>query len=143
MIEKTTFLYHPLEYETEKASAGYLMSLVALIAGLPFPIINLIATVIFLFAHRKSTHFVRWHCLQAFFSQLSLVILNASAWYWTLSILFGNLSFSDYYFAYIITILIYNILELVATIYSAVYVRKGVHVKWWFFGSFTDIICKK
>jgi uncharacterized membrane protein len=119
------------------------MSLVALIAGLPFPIINLIATVIFFFAHKKSTYFVRWHCLQALFSQLSLVIVNASAWSWTISILFGNNSFTDSYFAYLITILIYNIIELVATIYSAIQVKKGVHVRWWFFGNFTDLICKK
>jgi uncharacterized membrane protein len=143
MIKKTNFDYKPLEHETEKASASYLMSLVALIAGLPLPIINLIATVIFFFGNRKSTHFVRWHCLQSLLTQLSLVILNTSAWWWTLYIIFGKGTFSDYYFAYLFTVLAYNILELAAIIYSAIQVRKGVHVKWWFFGSFIDQICKK
>jgi uncharacterized membrane protein len=143
MIEKTTFEYKPLEYETEKASNSYLMSLVALIVGLPLPIINFIATIMFYFGNRKSTYFVRWHCLQNFYTQLSLFLLNSSAWWWTLYIIFGKGSFSNLYFGYIFTILIFNLIEFIATIYSAIYVRKGIHVKWWFFGSFTDQFCKK
>ena len=40
MIQETIFAYKPSEHEREKASNGYLMSLVALIAGLPLPIIR-------------------------------------------------------------------------------------------------------
>ena len=46
MITKTKFNYEPLEHEFEKASNSYLMSLMAIIVGLPLPIINLIATFI-------------------------------------------------------------------------------------------------
>lgn len=46
--------------ELEKASNSYLMSLTVALVGLPFPIVNLIATIIFFLAHRKATsHFVR------------------------------------------------------------------------------------
>ena len=41
------FAYEPSEHEAEKASNSYLMSLIAIIAGLPLPIINLLATLIF------------------------------------------------------------------------------------------------
>ncbi|MDP1993761.1 MAG: hypothetical protein Q8K40_00805, partial [Ignavibacteria bacterium] len=62
MISIKPFTYKPDEYEAEKASNSYLMSMVALIAGLPLPIINLIATVIFYVGNRKGSYFVRWHC---------------------------------------------------------------------------------
>ena len=65
MIQKKTFLYQPNESETEIASNSYLMSLIAIIVGLPLPIVNLIATFIFYLSNRKSTYFVRWHCTQA------------------------------------------------------------------------------
>ena len=44
MINTAKFDYEPTEHEAEKASNSYLMSLIALIVGLPLPIINLIAT---------------------------------------------------------------------------------------------------
>ena len=54
---------HPNEYE--KASNAYLMAIVAVVAGLPIPIINLIASVGFYMGHRKSSYFIRWHSIQA------------------------------------------------------------------------------
>ena len=47
MTQENTFAYKPSEHETEKASNSYLMSLVAVVAGLPLPIINLLATFFF------------------------------------------------------------------------------------------------
>jgi hypothetical protein len=40
MIQNSNFVYQPTDHESEKASNSYLMSLVALVAGLPLPIIN-------------------------------------------------------------------------------------------------------
>ena len=45
MIAVRSFPYVPGEHEAEKASNSYLMSLIAVIAGLPLPIVNLIATL--------------------------------------------------------------------------------------------------
>ena len=55
MSETLTFPYKPDDYEAEKASNSYLMSVVAVIAGLPLPIINLVATAIFFLGNRKGT----------------------------------------------------------------------------------------
>ncbi|MBY0486365.1 MAG: hypothetical protein K2P85_04130 [Flavobacteriaceae bacterium] len=52
MTQNTTFPYKPSDHESEKASNSYLMSLVALVAGLPLPIINLIATFFFFIANK-------------------------------------------------------------------------------------------
>lgn len=136
------FIYEPGEHEAEKASNSYLMSLVAVIAGLPLPILNLVATLVFYVGNRKGTYFVRWHCTQALLSQLSLLFLNSYGFWWTISIIFGSGTLTGNYIAYMITALLFNIAELIATIYTAIKTRKGIHVEWWFYGDITNLICK-
>lgn len=142
MIHIKKFSYDPSEHEKERASNSYLMSLIAIIAGLPLPIINLIATLIFYVGNRKSTYFVRWHCTQALVSQLSMFFINSVAFWWTIAIVFTDESLSANYIAYIITAFIFNFTEFIATIYTAIQTRKGIHVEWWFYGTITNLICK-
>ena len=141
-MHNNTFSYTPSEHELEKASNSYFMSLVALIAGMPLPIINLVATFFFYIGNRKGTYFVRWHCIQALLSQLSLLFMNSFGFWWTVSIIFGPETITNKYLAYIITVFFFNIIELVATIYTAIKVRKGEHISWWFYGDITQFICK-
>ena len=47
MITTAKFNYQPHESELERASNSYLMSLVAVIGGLPLPILNLMASIFF------------------------------------------------------------------------------------------------
>lgn len=136
------FPYKPDDFESEKASNSYLMSVVAVIAGLPLPIINLLATVIFYFGNRKGPYFVRWHCTQALLSQLTVLVMNSAGFYWTLSIIFGDNTLRNDYIAYMITILLFNLAEFIATVYAAIQTRKGHHVEWWLFGPITQTICK-
>lgn len=142
MIYKGQFVYEPGEHEAETASNSYLMSLIAIIAGLPLPIINLIATLIFYIGNRKSTYFIRWHCTQALLSQLSVLIINSFGFWWTISIIFTEVSITSNYLAYIIAVLLFNLTEFIATIYTAIQTRKGMHVEWWFYGNLTNLICK-
>ncbi len=139
---ENNFEYQPSDHEAEKASNSYLMSLIALIAGMPLPIINLIASLIFFIGNRKGTYFVRWHCTQALLSQFSVLFINSFGFWWTISIMFGPETISSKYIGYIITMLIFNISEFIATIYSAIQTRKGIHVKWFFYGNLTNLICK-
>lgn len=136
------FQYTPDEHELEKASNSYLMSLIAIMGGLPLPIINLIATFAFFLGNRKGTYFVRWHCIQALFSQLFLLPFNSAGFWWTVSIIFTSETISSPYIAYIITIFIFNLIEFISTIYSAIETRKGKHVEWWVIGGLTDLFCK-
>ena len=142
MKQKNTFTYVTTEHENEKASNSYLMSLVAVIAGLPLPIINLLATLFFYIANRKSTYFVRWHCTQALLSQLVLLFANSYSFWWTVSIIFTDEKVSNHYFAYLFTVIVFNILEIISTIYCAIQTRKGKHVEVFFFGNVTNLICK-
>jgi hypothetical protein len=142
MSTQHPFNYSPGEHESEKASNSYLMSVVALLVGLPFPIINLIASIIFYIGNRKGTYFVRWHATQALLSQLSFFLINSPGFWWTIAILFSHKQITTSYIAYIMTIFIFNLVEFIGTIYTAIKTRKGIHINWWFYGRFTTLICK-
>jgi hypothetical protein len=134
--------YKPSEEEAEKASNGYLMSLVVIIVGLPLPLINLLATFIFFLMNRKVSVFVKWHCTQALLSQLVLFVFNSVSFWWTISIFLGDRFLSSYYFAYLSIVIIVNIIEMISTIYAAIQTRKGKHVELFFFGPLINLIIK-
>jgi hypothetical protein len=141
MIHTKQFSYEPSEHEAETASNSYLMSLVAIIVGLPLPIINLIATLLFYLGNLKSTYYVRWHCTQALLSQLSMFFINTFGFWWTISIIFADETITSKYIAYIIVAILFNLTEFIATIYTAIQTRKGIHIEWWFYGSLTNLFC--
>lgn len=143
MWSNPPFAYQPDEYESEKASNSYLMSVIAVMAGLPFPVINLVATGVFFFANRGERLFVRWHCTQALISQAVMLAMNAPGVYWTLAIIFGSAEVTNPYIAYIATIILFNLLEFIATIYAAIETRKGRHVEWWVFGAMTNAFVRR
>ncbi len=142
MIAIKAFAYEPQEHENERASNSYLMSVVAVVVGLPIPIINLLATFFFYVANRNSTYFVRWHCIQALLAQLTLFFMNSVGFWWTITIVFRDGVISNQYIAYIITVLLFNLVEFIFTVYSATNTRKGKHVEWWFYSGLTYMICK-
>jgi uncharacterized membrane protein len=142
MITTKTFQYHPTEHETESASNSYLMSLIALIVGLPLPIVNLIATIIFYFGNRKSTYFVRWHCIQALLTQASILFFNSAGFWWTISVILNDERISNSYIAYMVTLMLFNLIEFISTIYLSISIRKGKHLELWFYGPLTNLICK-
>ena len=142
MIKVKKFIYLPGEHEAESASNSYLMSLVAIIVGLPLPIVNIISTLVFYLGNTKSTLFVRWHCTQALLSQLTLLFINSFGFWWTVSIIFTDETISNNYLAYLLTAIIFNLTEFIVTIYTAIQTRKGIHIEWWFYGSLTNLIFK-
>lgn len=142
MITTKPFAYKPGEHEAERASNAYLMSLVAVVAGLPLPIVNVIASFGFWLGNRSSSYFVRWHCMQALFGQLALIPFNSFIFWWTIKIIFYHESFSLNYGIALASILVLNLFEFIGTIYSAVETRKGKHVEWWFYSDLAHQFCK-
>lgn len=163
--KETPEFIHPNEYE--QASRSYLMAVVAVIAGLPFPIINLFASIGYYLANRKSSYFIRWHCIQATIGQALLIPFNSVAVAWTLGVifrgrgLFGILDiprryFSDeatlfddysgatlYYWLYITFIVLLNCTEFIIVIYTSSRVKKGENVRWLGIATLTDRLCNK
>lgn len=138
-----TFDRAPSDHEAERASNSYLMSLVAAIAGLPLPIVNLLATFVFYMGNRKGTYFVRWHCTQALLSQLTLFFVNSIGFWWAISIIFGPEKLTMNFWYYLLFVVTINILDFAATIYAAVETRKGIHVEWFLYGALTDMLCEE
>jgi hypothetical protein len=132
--------YKPNDHEAEKASNSYLMSVIAIMVGLPLPIINLIATLFFFLGNRKGSLFIKWHCTQALLSQALIVIMNSVGFSWTMTILFGDNEVTNLYLGYIITIFLFNLFEFIVTVRAAVVIRKGKHLNFWLFGPITDLI---
>lgn len=148
---------YPHEYE--QASNSYLMAVVAVIAGLPLPIINLIAAVGFYLGHRKSTYFVRWHCIQSIIGQALVIPFNSIAFAWTIGV-FINLKNRSYhsdrefgeaftdntytaYWIYILFVVVLNLFEFITVLYTATRVRKGHNVRWAGIATITDKLTSK
>jgi len=154
-------LIYPYEYE--QASKSYLMAVVAIIAGIPLPVINLIASIGYYLAYRKSTYFVRWHCIQSVIGQALLIPFNSIAITWTVKNIYYNserlfsngsdnidldaINFfqvtSSYFFPYITFVILLNIAEFIIVIRTASRVANGNNVRWWGIARLTDMICSK
>jgi len=144
---------HPVEYE--KASNAYLMAVVSVIAGMPLPVINVLASIGYYMAQRKTVYFVRWHCIQAIIAQAIMIPFNSVAVVWTLAILFKNNNASHsidnmlgqtslmYYWMYILFVVVFNIVEFFSVIITAGQVRKGKNVRWFLIANITDAITSK
>ena len=143
MNTKNNFPYKPNDYETEKASFSYLMSLITIVAGLPLPVINLIATLAYYISNKKSHYFIRWHCIQTLLFQIFFVIINAYPAWRIFSIIFNNGQITNSLTAYLITAFLFNLIGFIITIYSAIYTGRGKHVYLWFFGDLADLLCRE
>lgn len=130
------------EYEAEKASNSYLMSLIAIMAGLPLPILNLLATFIFYTAHTRNSYFIRWHCTQALLSQIIVFPINSIAFWWTFRVFYAFAEANSAYYIYMIVIIGINVIEFIATIYAAIETRKGKDVRWWGVSKLVDAMVK-
>ena len=126
--------------DAEKASNSYLISLLAAFVGPPFPIVNLIACIIFYFGNLKSSYYVRFHCTQAILNQLILFFCNSVLLFWTLRIFFSDVYATKTYFIYLLVVIFINFFEFITTIFLAIKVRKGFHVKLFILGDITQIM---
>lgn len=121
--------------EKEDAMGAYLMMFAGIAAGLPLPILNLVASVIYYFVNQAKSPFVKFHALQSLWSQLPTTLMNGGLLYWTLQIwLFENLEFTDYYKGYLGAAIIANLLYFAFSIVGAVQARKGRMYYFVFFG---------
>lgn len=134
--------YHPVPQpddiplkDKEDAMGAYLMMFAAIGAGLPLPLINLLASIIYYNIFKKSSLFVRFHCHQALYSQLPLTLMNGVATFWGLRVIISDdWHFTDALKGYLIMLLIANIVYIIFGIMSAVKARNGKMYYYWIFG---------
>ncbi len=120
--------------EKEDAMGAYLMMFAALGAGLPLPFINVLASIIYYFLHRKRSPFVRFHLIQSLYSQVPLSLLNGVIVAWAIRNFFFNYGFSSLFFGLAIAVAVFNIIYLIFSIIAAVSARNGKMYYFLFFG---------
>lgn len=131
------------EEEKELAINGYLMSLAVFITTMPIPIINLIANLIYFFAHRKQTYVIRWHAYNALLSQMPLFFINSLTWYFVWNVIWGDIKLTNAMIGYFAVAGLLNIGEIVSSVICCIRVggNKDVHIP--LVSPIAHITCKK
>lgn len=123
--------------EREDAMGSYLMMFAAFAVGLPFPMINLIAAVVYYFVNKDKGRFVHFHILQSLYSQIPTSLLNIGFVAWLIQILFSfnHLEFNDYFYSYLLLVSTANVAYIIFSIIAAVKARQGRFFYFIFFGT--------
>lgn len=142
--------YYPIQQpddmparEREDAMGAYFMMFASLAAGLPLPIINLIAATIYYHINKHKSRFVRFHSLQSLLSQLPVSLLNAGLVVWAISFFKYDFNFNNTFLAYVIVVIIANLVYLGFSILAAIKARQGRMYYFLFFGRFSYEIVYK
>jgi uncharacterized Tic20 family protein len=118
----------------EDAMGAYLMMFAAWGVGLPLPLINVIAAIIYYFVNRNKGRFVKYHAHQSMASQVAVGLINAGAVFGLFRVFFLERDMSRYFFAYLLTVIVINVFYFVFSIIAAVKARQGRIYYYWFFG---------
>ena len=115
------------ERQKEDAMGAYLMMFASLAIGLPIPLLNIVASVIYFFINRKTGTFVAFHALQALLSHIPVVLLNAGVIGWLVGILAvpPHDAFSPAFFWYLFFSVLANLAWIIWSIVALVHARKG------------------
>jgi uncharacterized membrane protein len=122
------------EREKEDAMGAYLMMFAAVAIGLPLPVINLIASVIYYFINRKKSRFIHFHSLQALLSQIPTTLINWALVIWAVSIFFTDLTLSDSFWAYAVFAGVSTLLYFIYSLIAAFKARQGKFYYFLLFG---------
>jgi len=120
--------------EKEDATGSYLMMFATTALGLPLPVINMIAAIVYYFVNRDKGRFVKFHTLQSLYSQIPVSLINSYAIIWTIVNLVKDNPFTEVFWGYLITAGIINVFYFVFSIIAAVRAHKGRVYYFIFFG---------
>jgi uncharacterized membrane protein len=134
--------FHPLpqpheipEREKEDAMGAYLMMFAAVAIGLPLPVINLIASIIYFFVNRKKSRFIHFHSLQALLSQIPTTVINWVAVIWGITIFINDdWQATNEFWAYLIFAGLATLFYFIINIVAAYKARQGKMYYMLFFG---------
>jgi uncharacterized membrane protein len=133
--------YHPLpqpdEIEVrvrEDAMGAYFMMFATAAMGLPLPILNMVAAIIYYFVNREKGKFVQFHTLQSLYSQIPVTLLNSGLVAWTIVNFAKDYDFTSYYWGYLVMTATAGLTYFIFSIVGAVKARKGIFYYFVFFG---------
>jgi uncharacterized membrane protein len=133
--------YHPIpqpeEIEPrvrEDAMGAYFMMFATAALGLPLPILNLVAAIIYYYVNRDKGRFVQFHTLQSLYSQIPVTLLNSGLVAWTIVNLVKEFNFTGLYWGYLAMTAAADLIYLIFSIVGAVKAHKGLFYYFIFFG---------
>jgi len=115
------------ERQKDDAMGAYLMMFASLAIGLPLPLLNLVASIIYFFVNRKNGDFVAFHALQALLSHVPVVLLNAGVVGWLIAILAvpPHDAFGPAFLWFLFFVVLVNLAWIIWSIVALVHARKG------------------
>ncbi len=122
------------EREKEDATGSYLMMFATTAIGLPLPVVNMIAAIVYYFVNRDKGRFVKFHTLQSLYSQLPVSLINSYGIIWAIVNLVKGNPFTNVFWGYAITAGIINLVYFIFSIIGAVRAHKGRMYYFVFFG---------
>jgi uncharacterized membrane protein len=131
------------EREKEDAMGAYLMMFAAVAVGLPLPIINLIAAIVYYFVNRKKSRFIHFHCLQALLSNIPTTLINWGLVIWGVRIFFTDQVITDEFWAYAIFAGVATIIYFIISLMAAYRARQGKMYYLLFFGKISYEVAYK
>jgi uncharacterized Tic20 family protein len=129
-------LPQPDQIETrvkEDAMGAYLMMFATSAIGIPLPILNLVAAIIYYYVNRNKGKFVQFHTLQSLWSQIPVTLLNSGLVAWTIVNFVRDLNFTSFYWGYLVMVATANLVYFIFSIIGAVKARNGVFYYFLFF----------
>ncbi len=120
--------------EKEDAMGAYLMMFAGVAVALPLPLLNLIASFVYLYLNKSKGRFVYFHSLQALYSQIPVTLLNLALLIWLIICLVNDATFTNGFKGYAIMVAVVNIVDLVFSLVAAAKARKGLMYYYLFFG---------
>ncbi len=113
------------ERERDDALGSYLMMFASLAIGVPIPLLNLVASVIYFLVNRKTSQFVAFHALQALLSHIPVVLLNAGVVAWLITNLATHESSWAWFFWYLLFTGLVNLTYIIWSIVALINASKG------------------
>jgi len=132
------------EREREDAMGSYLMMFAAVAVGLPLPVINLIASIIYYYLNRKKSKFIHFHCLQALLSQIPTTLINWGLVIWGVTILFSEeQKLTEFFWAYAILAALATVIYFIISLIAAYKARQGKMYYFLLFGQWAYEVAYK
>lgn len=122
------------EREKEDAMGAYLMMFATVAIGLPLPVINLIAAIIYYYVNRKKSRFIHFHCLQSLLSNIPTTIVNWVLVVWGVRIFFTDQILTEMFWAYAVFAGFSTFLYFIISLIAAYKARQGKMYYFLFFG---------
>jgi len=110
------------------------MMFASLAVGLPIPLLNLIASVIYFFVNKKTSAFVAFHALQALLSHIPVVLLNAGVVAWIIVNIATHAPSWAWFLWYLFFSILVNLTYIVWSIVALINANKGRFFYMPFFG---------